>query len=66
MQSRRGHERRPAAGRNAGAVFTSEDGLHGLRPDRSRCAAGLVAAYESAAGVIGAIAPAIEALRGFA
>jgi hypothetical protein len=30
----------------------SEDGLHGLRPDRSRCAAGLVAAYEPAAVVI--------------
>jgi hypothetical protein len=27
----------------------SLDGLHGLRPDRSRCAAGLVAAYEQAA-----------------
>jgi hypothetical protein len=29
----------------------SEDGLHGLRPDRSRCAAGLVAAHEPAAVV---------------
>jgi hypothetical protein len=31
----------------------SEDGLHRLRPDRSRRAAGLVAAYEQAAVVIG-------------
>jgi hypothetical protein len=31
----------------SGAVFMSEDGLHGLRPDRSRCAAGLVAAHET-------------------
>src|SRR6516162_1359524 len=30
-----------------------QDGLHGLRADRSRCAAGLVAAYEQAAVVIG-------------
>jgi hypothetical protein len=29
----------------------SQDGLHGLRPGRSRCAAGLVAAYEQAAVV---------------
>jgi hypothetical protein len=26
----------------------SQDGLHGLRPGRSRCSAGLVAAYERA------------------
>jgi hypothetical protein len=54
VQSQRGHEWRRAAGRNAGALFMSEDGLHGLRPDRSRCAAGLVTAYEQAAVIIGA------------
>src|SRR5262249_30395729 len=37
---------------NAGAVFMSQDGLHLVRPDRSRCAAGLVAAYEQAAAVV--------------
>jgi hypothetical protein len=54
VQSQRGHEWRRAAGRNAGALSMSEDGLHGLRPDRSQCAAGLVAAYEQAAGIVGA------------
>jgi hypothetical protein len=53
VQSQRGHERRRAAGRNAGALFMSQDGLHGLRADRSRCAAKLVAGYEPAAVVIG-------------
>jgi hypothetical protein len=53
VQSRRGHECRRLAGRNAGALFMSEDGLHRLRPDWSRRAAGLVAAYEQAAVVIG-------------
>jgi hypothetical protein len=52
VQSQRRHECRRLAGRNAGAVFVSQNGLHGLRPDRSRCAAGLVAAYEQAAVVI--------------
>jgi hypothetical protein len=52
VQSQRGRECRRRAGRNAGAVFMSEDGLHGLRPGRSRCAAGLVAGYEPAAVVI--------------
>jgi hypothetical protein len=56
VQSQRDHERRLAAGRNAGAVFMSEDGLHGLRPGRSRCAAGLVAAYKPAAVVMAACA----------
>jgi hypothetical protein len=51
VQSQRGHECRRATGRNAGAVSMSQDGLHGLRPGRSRCAAGLVAAYEQAAVV---------------
>ena len=53
VQSQRGHECRCAARRNAGALFMSEDGLRGLRPDRSRCAARLVAAYGQAAVVIG-------------
>src|SRR5262245_29943477 len=52
VQSQRAHEGRLVAGRNAGAVFVSQDGLHGLRPGRSRCAAGLVASYEEAAVVI--------------
>jgi hypothetical protein len=52
VQSQRGHECRRPAGRNAGALFMSQDGLHGLRPDRSRGAAGLVAAHEQAAVVI--------------
>src|SRR5262245_27185983 len=51
VQSQRGHECRRPAGRNVGALFMSEDGLHRLRPGRSRCAAGLVAAYEQAAVV---------------
>src|SRR5436190_22164713 len=46
VQSQRTHQCRLAAGRNAGALSMSADGLHGLRADRSRCAAGLVAAYE--------------------
>ncbi len=53
VPSQRGHECRWAAGRDAGALFMSKDGLHGLRADRSRCAAGLVAAHEPAAVVIG-------------
>jgi len=48
----RGHECRRAAGRNAGAVFMSEDGMHGVRPGRRRRAAGLVAGYEQAAVLI--------------
>jgi hypothetical protein len=60
VQSQRGHECRRAAGRNAGALFMSEDGLHGLRPDRSRCAAGLVASYEQAAVVIGPAHPGLS------
>jgi hypothetical protein len=52
VQSQRRHERRLDAGRNAGAVFMSKDGLHGLRADRSRCTAELVAAYEQAAVVM--------------
>jgi len=51
VQSQRGHECRRPAGGNAGAVFMSQDGLHGLRADRSRCTAGLVAAYGQAAVV---------------
>src|SRR5262249_46485939 len=51
VQSQRGHECRRDAGRNAAALFMSQDGLHGLRPSRSRCAAGLVAAHEQAAVV---------------
>jgi len=41
----RGDECRLAAGRNVGALFMPADGVYGLRPDRSRRAAGLVAAY---------------------
>ena len=53
VQSKSGHECRRPAGRNAGAVFVSQDGLHGLQPHGSRCAAPLVAAYDQAAVVIG-------------
>jgi transposase len=42
---------RLAAGRHVGTLLMSEDGLHGLRADRSRGAAGLVAAYERTAVV---------------
>jgi hypothetical protein len=52
VQPQRNHECRLAPGRDPGAVLMSEDGLHGMRADRSRCAAGLVAGYEPAAVVI--------------
>jgi|SRR5262249_51716679 len=48
----RGHECRRPAGRNAAALFMSQDGLHGLRLGWSRRAAGLVAAYEPTAVVM--------------
>ena len=49
VQSQRRDECRPAAGRNAAARFMPAHGLHGLRPDRRRCAPGLVSAYQQAA-----------------
>jgi hypothetical protein len=45
VPSQRGHECRPAPGRNAGAIFMSEDGVHALRLGAGRCAARLVTAY---------------------
>ena len=48
VQSQRRDERRLAAGRNAAARFMPAHGLHGLRPDRRRCAPGLVSAYQQA------------------
>src|SRR5436853_6020918 len=48
VQSQRRDECRPAAGRNAAARSMPAHGLHGLRPDRRRCAPGLVSAYQQA------------------
>jgi hypothetical protein len=53
VQPQRSHQCRLAARRRAGALFMSADGLYRLRPDRSRCAAGLVAAHERTAVVTG-------------
>jgi hypothetical protein len=48
LSSQRGAKCRLVAQRNSGAVAVSPDGVHAMRNDRRRCAAGWVAAHKSA------------------
>jgi hypothetical protein len=65
VQPKRNNEFKLAAGRNAPPVVVSKDGLHSLRPDRRRRAAGLVTAHEQAARLSPAVLTITPPQRGY-